>query len=706
MIKRQKTDQGSKLKALLKKGRNQPFYTSVKPMLATLVDKPFDAEDWVYEVKWDGYRAVAFQNDGFIEIKSRNDKSFVEKFYPITKALTVWAKNVIIDGEIVVLDSDGTANFSALQNWRSEADGELVYYLFDILWIDGIDVKGLPLFERKEILKSIYPEDSIIRVSKEFQTSGIDFLEVARKMGLEGIMAKRITSLYHSGNRTRDWLKIKANHRQEVVVGGYTLNEGSNKSFSSLLVGVYEKGRFIYTGHVGTGFSSKTQKEMLEQFMPLIIDKSPFEVKPDVNKPSRFRPNPPNARVTWLKPELICEVSFTEMTNDGVMRHPSFKGMRMDKNAKEVAFEKETDTKVAIKNESDVINVNKATHKNRNKVTSKIQKELSNQTEGNKLENIILKPVGNLKRKTLLNPYDKTQVKIVGGHELKFTNLDKVYWPDDKVTKRDLINYYYGAAPFILPYTSGRPMTLKRYPEGINGFNFYQKNVKGKVPDWVKTYHYYSETDKEDKLYMLVNDEPTLMLMANMGSIELHPWSSTEKKPDNPTWCIIDLDPAHHSFEQVIEAARVTKDVLDSMGINSYIKTSGSTGLHVYIPLGSKYTFEQSREFARVVVTLVHQEIPKFTSIERLTTNREGKMYLDFLQNRPHATVAAPYSLRPKPGATVSMPLHWDEVKKGLKMTDFTIFNALDRMKTEGDIFKPVLGKGVNLAKIIKDYSL
>ncbi len=409
LVEKQKTPVGSKLSTLLKKGSKQQFYTSVKPMLASLVDKPFDADGWVYEVKWDGYRAVAFLKDDQIELKSRNNKSLNVKFYSISKALAEWSVNAIVDGEIVAVDEDGSANFSALQNWRSEADGELVYYLFDILWYDGIDVKGLPLTERKEILNSIIPEDSIIRVSNDFQTSGIEFLEVARKMGLEGIMAKRDSSIYQPGNRNRDWLKIKANFRQEVVIGGYTLNEGSRKPFSSLLVGVFEKGKYIYTGHIGTGFSTKTQRDMLEQFNPLIIDKSPFDEKPDVNKPSRFRPNPPNATATWLKPELVCEVSFTEMTNDGVMRHPSFKGMRSDKLAKEVVLETETETTEVLKNESEVITAdNKASGKSKKQSKQEIHKELSEQeihkelseqTEGKELPVKILKPRGKLKKK-------------------------------------------------------------------------------------------------------------------------------------------------------------------------------------------------------------------------------------------------------------------------------------------------------------------
>lgn len=434
-------------------------------MLATLVDKAFDREGWIYEVKWDGYRAVSFINEGIVEIKSRNNKSFNEKYYPLYEALGKWGVNAVIDGEIVVVKPNGRADFNSLQNWRSEADGELLYYLFDILWYDGYDLKGLPLVERKEILQGLIPADSIIRFSNGFNTSGIEFLETARKMGLEGIMAKKTDSIYHPGIRTKEWLKIKANKRQEVVIGGYTLNEGSHKPFSSLLVGVFNNGRFIYTGRIGTGWNNKTQLEMVKQFRPFIIDDSPFENKPDVNKPSRFRPDPPNASVTWMKPELVCEVRFTELTPDGIMRHPSFEGMREDKRPSDVILEKEENTKTAV-------------------------------TEA---EEKVIKPGGKLKRKTLLNPTEKTQVKIINGKEIKFTNLDKLFWPDLKVTKRDLINYYYRAAPYILPYIKDRPMTLKRYPDGITGFHFYQKDVKGKVPSWVKTCLYYSEAEQEEK---------------------------------------------------------------------------------------------------------------------------------------------------------------------------------------------------------------
>jgi bifunctional non-homologous end joining protein LigD len=651
---------------LLSDATKTKFHTTLKPMLATLVNKPVDDDDWLYEIKWDGYRAIAFMNEGIVELKSRNDKSFADKFYPVTQALTDWNINAVVDGEVVVVNEKGLANFGALQNWRSEADGEILYYVFDLIWYNGYDLKELPLVQRRALLKQLIPKDSLIQLSNDFETSGSKFLATAKKIGLEGIMAKKKDSVYELGNRTANWLKIKANKRQEVVIAGYTKNDGTSKAFSALLVGVYQKGKLIYTGKIGTGFDVKTQKDLLELFKPLEIEKPAFAEEPNINKPSRFRPNPPNAKAVWLKPELICEVSFTEMTADGVMRHPSFLGMRADKKAKEVILEKE-------KQIDEIVDVQ-----------------------------FINKPKMDDQRKTLLNPTENTQVKKVGGHELKFTNLNKIYWPVEKITKRDLINYYYQISPYILPYLKNRPQSLNRHPNGIDGKSFYQKDVTGKVPDWIDTYLYHAGDSDEDKHFLLGNNEATLLYMASLGCIEINPWSSTIKKPDHPTWCIIDLDPDKNTFDQVIEVAQITKQICDDMGVESYCKTSGSTGLHIYIPLGAKYTYEQSKEFAKIIVTLVHRQLPKYTSLERTVADRKGKMYLDFLQNRAQATIAAPYSIRPKAGATVSMPLHWDEVKKGLKMKDFTIKNALPRVDEMGDIFKPVLGKGIDLIKVMK----
>jgi bifunctional non-homologous end joining protein LigD len=656
-------------------GTPAPMPAKIKPMLATLANKAFDDAGWTYEVKWDGYRALAYINNGSVEIASRNNKSFTEKYYPITAAMQKWKLNVVLDGELVVIKANGQADFGALQNWRSEADGHLVYYAFDILWLEGNNVMALPLQERQALLKKVLPTaDDRIRLSQIFTTNGLEFFEAAKKMGLEGMMAKKADSTYTPDNRSKNWLKIKVSQRQEVVIGGFTRNEGTSKLFSSLLLGVYDNGRFEYVGKVGTGFNAKMQKEMMEMFRPLIIKQSPFGYEPDINKPSRFRPNPPKAVATWLKPELVCEVSFAEVTSDGVFRHPSFEGMRTDKLPKEVVRETATDTGVLTNKAQEPATVNNAA---------------------------LVKAPKKGSRQTLLNPNEETQVKNINGHDLKFTNLSKVYWPDEGYTKRDMFNYYYQMAEYILPYLKDRPQTLYRFPNGIYGKSFYQKDVKGKAPDWAKTYP-YTTSDGEDKEFLVGDNEATLLWIASLGCIELNPWFSTIHHPDNPDYCVIDLDPSDSTtFEQVIKAAQTVKEVLDAIGIPGYPKTSGSTGIHIYIPLGAKYSYDQSQMFGKLIASIVQSKLPDFTSIERQIKNREGKMYVDYLQNRPNATLAGPYSLRPKPGATVSMPLHWEEIKEGLKMKDFTIQNAVERVRAEGDIFKGVLGKGIDMEKAL-----
>jgi bifunctional non-homologous end joining protein LigD len=660
-------------------GKKSPLPAKLSPMLATLTDEPFDKPGWVFEVKWDGYRAVAALDGKKVELLSRNAKSFNEKFYVVHDALKALNIRAVLDGEIVVLGENGQADFGALQNWRSEADGSLIYFVFDIIWYEGKDLQDLPLTERRKILEKVLKTSDKIRLSEIFETSGTEFFKVAQKMNLEGIMAKKADSLYEMGNRSRDWLKIKTSARQEVVIGGYTKNDGTAKPFSSLLVGVYEKGKLHYTGKIGTGFNISQQKKMLSTFSKHIRKTNPFDELPDINKPSRFRPNPPDATATWLDPVLVCEVSYRELTRDGIMRHPSFEGMRDDKSAKQVKLEKPEHVESSTKS---------AKSKN-HPSSAKLEKKIVQETRTGQ-------PVD------LLNPHEESQVKKISGHQIKFSNLTKKFWPKEGFTKRDLVNYYHKIADYILPYLKDRPQSLNRFPNGILGKSFYQKDVTGKVPDWMKLTPYESDKNKH---FLVANDEASLLYMAAMGCIEMNPWSSTIKKPDNPSWCIIDLDPDQTTFNQVIEAANVTHQLLEHAGVINFCKTSGSTGLHIYIPLAEKYSYEQSKEFGRVIAKLVHEQLPKTTSIERQIKNRDKKMYIDFLQNRPQATLAAAYSLRPKPGAPVSMPLDWEEVKPGLKIADFNIQNAVQRVLERGDIFKPVLGKGINMRQALKKLS-
>jgi len=485
-------------------------------------------------------------------------------------------------------------------------------------------------------------------------------------------MAKRSGSLYLPGQRSKDWLKIKTEKRQELIIGGYTINEGTNKLFSALLLGIMEEGKFQFVTPVGTGFNRKMQEEILKQLKPFESKECPFATVPEYNKPSRFRPHPPKAEVVWVKPKIVAEISYRELTSGGAIRQPSFKGLRPDKKPSEVVREVAKSTLHLLKE------------------TALVK------------DNVISAP-GKKTRASLLNPKEESQTRPISGHDVKFTNLSKIFWPAEKWTKRDMINYYYQVAPFMLPYMKDRPQILNRHPHGINGNSFYQKDVKGKAPGWIETFPYYSYMDRRDKEFLVCTDEASLLYIASLGCIEMNPWHSRRQKPGNPDWCIIDLDPDGNSFEQVIKTAQVTKEVLDAIGATSFAKTSGSTGLHIYIPLGAKYDYEDSKEFGRRIAKVVHKELPRFTSIERKTGDREGKLYIDFLMNRPQASVAAPYSLRPKPGAPVSMPLHWDEVKKGLKMKDFNIENAVARVKKEGDLFKGVLGKGIDMEKAIQN---
>ncbi len=515
---------------------------------------------------------------------------------------------------------------------------------------------GLPLRERQLILKAVLPAtDDRIRISSVFEVKGTEMFTAAAEMGLEGIMAKHADSIYTSDLRSKEWLKIKVNKRQEVIIAGFTKNAGTSKTFSALLLAVYQKRKLKYVGKVGTGFSDKKQKEMMELFKPLITNKSPFDEAIDVDKPSRFRQRM-GARPTWLKPELVCEITYAEITDEGVFRHPSFEGMREDKQAKDVVRETEADTKAVVKE------------------VNRKQKPVI----------LAVKPPKDKSRKTLLNPTDETQTRKINGHELKFTNLSKVYWPGDGYTKRDMFNYYYQVAEYILPYLKDRPQSLNRFPNGINKPGFYQKDVKGKSPGWVKKFP-YTTSDGVDKEFLVGDNEDTLLWMASLGCIEMNPWFSRVQSPDHPDYCVLDLDPDKNTFDQVIQVALAIKELLDVMNVPGFCKTSGSTGMHVYIPLAAKYTYNQSQMFGRLIVDHVQQQYPAFTSTERMIKNRKGKMYLDFLQNRPGATLACPYSLRPKPGATVSMPLHWDEVRPGLKMSDFTIKNAIARIREAGD---------------------
>ena len=623
------------------------------PMLTTLVDEPFTDSEWQFELKLDGYRTLAYLQSGKVDLRSRRNNSFNTKFVEIQKALSEWKINAVVDGEVVVLNEEGRPDFNGIQLWETKKEGQLVFYVFDLLWLDGINIMDEPLYLRREALKQLMPESGVIRLSDHIDDIGKEFFEIARKNNLEGIIAKRKDSVYVPDFRAKTWLKIKIEERHEAIICGYTRKRDTDRLFSSLILGLYEKGKLKFIGQAGTGFTEVMQEELMKKMKPLVTKKLPFDKKPVMY----------GSDIVWLKPFLVCEVKYTELTNEGLMRHASFQGLREDKAAFELNNEAELDT---------------------DEVVEEVKQEQP-------AEIIDLKK--------------EEQIVTIDGHDLKLTNLKKIYWPKEKITKGGMLKYYYNIAEYIVPYMKDRPQSLNRFPNGINGESFYHKNMGGKVDKWLKTFKRFSESTGEPKDFLICTDTASLIYMANLGCIEMNPWHSRVQSPLYPDWSVIDLDPGDISFEKVIETAQIVKQVLDSLQIPSYPKTSGSTGIHIYIPLGAKYNYEQSKQLAELIANLVHEELPSFTSLVRNPRKRTDKIYIDYLQNRPIQTICAPYSVRPKPAATVSAPLHWDEVKKGLKISDFTMKNILERVKTEGDLFDGVLNKGIDLNKILKGLS-
>ncbi len=670
---------------------------AIQPMMATLVDDAFDDESWIYEIKWDGYRSVAYCNNSEVELISRNQKPFTEKYEPVTEALRELGLKAVLDGEIVAVDENGLAVFQSLQNWQN-SPSRLQFFVFDVMWIDGYDVTQLPLLERKRLLREIIPEDDeVVKYSDHVVGKGREFFNAALNQGLEGIMAKNGNSIYHLGERTADWMKIKVNQRQEVVIAGYTEPRKSRKYFGSLLLGLYEKEQLVYIGHTGSGFTAKSLEDIYNRLQPLKTEKCPFVDCPKGNMP-----------VTWVKPKLIGEIKFTEWTKHRMARHPIFMGLRTDKKPKDVTFEKAVNMAMMKKNikkpAKKAASKKAATKKSASKKTA-VKKNAARKT-AQKTTAKSASPKKASKSKAASDPLDLTagndQLIQLNGHELKLTNLNKIYWKKEGFRKGDMINYYMAIAPYMMPYMVDRPQSLNRHPDGIDGPNFYQKDQRGKLPSWMQTHDDFSESTNKTVQYLVCSNEATLVYMANLGCIEMHPWHSRSQSWQQPDWCLIDLDPDNtNSFDQVMDVAKLVKQVLDSIGAAAYCKTSGSSGIHIYIPLGAKYSYDQSKQLAELVLTLVNHEMPEITSMERSPSKRKGKIYLDYLQNRETQTAAAPYSLRPKPGVPVSTPLDWSELKKGLTSKTWHAGNIFDRLKTEGDLFKPVLGKGIDLGKVL-----
>jgi bifunctional non-homologous end joining protein LigD len=603
------------------------------PMLATLQEELPKGPEWLYEVKWDGYRAITAVRGGEPTLWSRRGNALTERFAAVARELVKAVKtpHCVLDGEVCALDEEGRASFSAMQ----QGGHPLVYYVFDLLEVEGEPLLALPFTERRQRLEGLLDRrNRVVQLSEAFE-DGEALLAAAREQGLEGVIAKRARSRYHPGKRTGDWVKVKPGGRQEFIIAGYTKGKGRRaESFGSLVLAVRQGDELVWVGNVGTGFDEKEIQRLLKLMRPLVRETSPFPVPP---KMPRVR----KEDVVWLEPKLVAEVSFVEWTHDGHLRAPSYVGLREDKTAEDVRRERPLETEIRA-----------------------------------------------------------------GGKVLKLSNLDKPFWPEEGITKGDLLSYYRQVAPVLVPHLRDRPFTMKRYPDGWQGNHFFQKDAPKHMPDWIPTRAFRSTSretrQKRTIRYPLVNDELALLWMVNMGCIDMNTWYSRVDKPERPDWVLFDLDPSPDvGFPEVVRVALLVKEVLDALELASFAKTSGADGMHVLVPIQRRYTYAHTREFAEIVAGTLARTHSGLVTTEWSKAKRRGVL-IDANQNGEGKTIASVYSVRPRAGAPVSTPLRWDEVNEKLDPGDFTMEITLGRIEREGDLFEGVLKTRQSIGAALK----
>ena len=601
-------------------------------MKAESREKPFSRDGWVFEIKYDGYRLLGEGANGTARLISRNGNDLTRVFPEVALALgKLPYAGTLLDGEVVVSDAGGLPSFQLIQKrgqLRREADIEraavalpATYYAFDILAFEGFDLRGLPLLERKEILRDVLPSVGPVRYSDHIPERGEEMFRHVAGLGLEGVVGKRADSIY-VGGRSRSWLKVRVVHSADFVVHGFTEPESGDTGFGALHLAHYDGGVLVYAGRVGTGFSADFQTELGELLRTL--------------PPA---PPPAGAQIAgsgehrWVVPELVAEVRYKEVTAAGVLRHPSFLRLRDDKPPGE-----------CVKTDA-----------------------------GHPL------------------PEPEEPVEAAPRRVVHFSNLDKPFWPEDGYVKGDLIEYYRAVSPWILPYLADRPVVLTRFPDGIHGKSFFQKNAPEFAPSWIRRVRLYSEGSERELDYFVAEDIETLLYVANSASIPLHIWQSRVSDIARPDFCVLDLDPKEAPFGDVVRIALFLKELCDDIELPSFVKTSGSTGLHVMIPLGRQVTYEQSRNIAQLLALVAVRELGGIATVARLPSQRDGKVYVDFLQNGHGRLIVAPFCVRPNPGAPVSAPLDWAEVDDRLAIADHTIKTMPARMAGRDDPMRELL---------------
>jgi len=648
----------------------------VQHMLATLAETPFSRAGWVFEIKYDGVRVIAERRGEEVRMLGRSGEDITARYPEIAAALRGLAvEQCVLDGEIVAYDASGRPSFGRLQKRMllsrprdiaaAMARVPVRAVFFDCLALEGHDLRKLGLLERKECLARILPPAGVVQAGDHVVEHGEAFFEAASEMGLEGIIAKRAGSPY-IGRRTSDWVKIKCQRRQEFVIGGYTEPRGGARHFGALHVGVYEGGQLRHVTRVGSGFDGAMQDALWKQLQPLRRTESPFTTGP------AGRGN------FWVEPRLVCEVRFTEWTSDGGLRHPIFIGLRTDRKPEEVVREGEPDA--ALDADETPVDLADAGSDAGDEADTGGAAGAPGVSAG---------------------PRGRGASADAEPREVRLSNLRKVFWPDEGYTKGDLIAYYDAVAPLMLPYLRDRPVVLTRYPDGIKGKSFFQKDAPVFVPDWMRTESVYSkESDREIRFFVL-DDAESLRYVANLGTIPIHMWSARSGTLERPDWLVLDLDPKGAPFTHVIEVARALHQLLEELELPSYPKTSGQAGLHILLPLGRRYTHEECKTFARVLATLVLQAKPEISTMARPLHARGGKVYIDWGQNGHGVTIVAPYSLRPIPGAPASCPLQWSEVNGRLDPARFTMRTLLARFEKMDDPLTGVMGEGVDMAVAI-----
>jgi len=644
----------------VKDARQAEMPASIEPMMATLADRPPRGDEWLFEVKWDGVRAIAFVEHEEVRLQSRSGLRS-ERQYPELAVIhhQIAAETAVLDGEIAVLDPQGVSRFHLIQPRIAISDPNsiahlvrstpVVYLVFDLLYLDGYDLRNVALATRRELLEAVVTPGPVMRVPDAFPGAGAAMLDAARENGLEGILAKRAQSRYES-KRSRDWLKIKIVDEQEFVIGGFTAPQGDRDYLGALVAGVYDDGKLRWVGNVGTGFDQKMLASLYARLEPLVTPQCPFAERPK-----------PDKGMTWVRPELVCQVKYANWTQDNRLRAPVFLGLRDDVGPRQVVRETAVPAEAAP-----------------------------------------AEPPADPPR-DLLPENAKESILTIDGRTLKFTNLKKIYYPDEGYTKRQVLNYYDGVAALILRYLKDRPLSLKRYPNGIKEEFFFQKDTPESYPDWLRTESIDSDHTQKPIRYVFAEDRASLLYLVNLGCIDHNPWMSRFASLDHPDYVLIDLDPQECPFDLIVDAALLVKRVLDRVGLRGYPKTTGGDGMHVYVPIEPVYTYEEARQFAELISRLVIREKPEmFTTPRSVAKRQRNRVYFDYLQIGKSKTIAAPYVLRAYPGAPVATPLEWSEVKRGLLPSQFNITNARARFAEKGDLFAGVLNAPQRLEEALE----